>query len=77
MNIDEACCRHSGCMGAAFTEERDQIAAQRDHWIRLFNRLEGAVAHHRKAMTDKSTLYHDEALYAAHDRVLKEATKGA
>lgn len=38
--------------------------------------LEGAIAQHRKAMAAKSTLYHDEALYAAHDRVLKDATKG-
>lgn len=45
---------------------------QRDTWVRLFNRLEGAVSHHRKA-TEHFREVHDEALYAAHDRVLKAA----
>ena len=47
---------------------------ERDHWIRLFNRLEGAVAHHRK--TNEFVETYDEALYAAHDRILKAAAKG-
>lgn len=54
------------------THTNDSPAAQRDHWIRLFNRLEGAVAHHRKATKDFREV-HDEALYAAHDRVLRDA----
>ena len=52
--------------GAAAVDERDA-------WIRLFNRLEGAVAHHRKQ--EKWCETWDEALYAAHDRVLKAASE--
>lgn len=48
------------------------LVAERDHWIRLFNRLEGAVAHHKTA-TSAFREVHDEALYAAHERVLRDA----
>lgn len=60
----------------------NELTEQRDRWIRLFNRLEGAVAHHRKARVgEKAKLLTfcdeiDDALYAAHDRVLKAAAKG-
>lgn len=47
--------------------------AERDHWIRLFNRLEAAVSHHRKA--DRFKDDHDEALYAARARILKDAAR--
>lgn len=54
----------------------DHLTADRDRWIRLFNRLEGAVAHWRKEIDKVSasgTFAYDEALTAAHDRVLKAA----
>jgi hypothetical protein len=46
---------------------------RRDFWIRLFNRLEASISHHKKA---KSALFVDEvdeALYAARDKILKTA----
>jgi hypothetical protein len=49
-------------------------AEQRDRWIRLFNRLQGAVQRHRDA--DRFKDDHDEALYAAMDRVLRDAAEG-
>lgn len=54
----------------------------RDRWIRLFNRLQGAVSHHRNARVKEAarglTIVDeiDEALYAAMDRVLRDAAKG-
>lgn len=53
--------------------ERARYRGERDAWIRLFNRLEGAVAHWRKGMKDMKGMDFDEALCAAHDRVLKAA----
>lgn len=53
-----------------------EAIADRDRYIRLFNRLEGAVAHHRKAKSELFVDEVDEALYAAQDRVLKTAAKG-
>lgn len=47
----------------------------RDAWVRHFNRLQAAVQHHRDA--DRFKDDHDEALYAAMDRVLRDATKGS
>lgn len=43
----------------------------RDHWIRAFNRLEAAISHHKKA--DRFQDDNDLALYAARDRVLRDA----
>ncbi len=45
---------------------------ERDRWIRLFNRLDAAITHHQQA--DRFKDDHDEALYAARDRVIREAT---
>jgi hypothetical protein len=44
---------------------------ERNRWIRLFNRLDAAISRHRKAKawTDDT----DDALHAAHDKVLKAA----
>jgi hypothetical protein len=53
-----------------------RLRTERDAWIRLFNRLEGAVTHHRKAYDmDQAALPEspDEALWAAHDRVVRDA----
>ncbi len=45
---------------------------ERDRWIRLFNRLEAAVSHHKRATGEFATDA-DEALYAARDRILRDA----
>jgi hypothetical protein len=47
-----------------------ELRAERDHWIRQFNRLDAAITHHRAA--DRFKDDHDDALYAARDRVLKD-----
>jgi hypothetical protein len=50
-------------------------ARDRDHWIRLFNRLEASVTHHRKgklAGVDTSDEI-DEALWKARDKILTDA----
>lgn len=49
----------------------EDLRADRDRWIRLFNRLQGAVSHHRNA--DRFKDDHDEALYKAMDAVLRDA----
>jgi hypothetical protein len=63
----------------AVTEEYDAYRWQvgrafdeRDHWIRLFNRLEAAVTHHKRAQGDLPTDA-DEALYVARDKILRDA----
>ncbi len=50
----------------------NQAKQHRDHWIRLWNRLEAAISHHKKATADFATEA-DEALYAARDRILRDA----
>lgn len=47
------------------------LTHERDHWIRLFNRLDSAINHHQKATSFKDDC--DEALYAARDRILRDA----
>ena len=58
----------------------DAVVEDRNHWIRLFNRLDAAVSRHRQAVEAiGESLWitdHDEALHAAHDRILKSAAKG-
>lgn len=48
------------------------LTDERDHWIRLFNRVEAAISHHKKATATFATDA-DEALYAARDRILRDA----
>lgn len=48
------------------------LVDERDRWIRLFNRLEAAVSHHKKASAEFPQT-HDEALYKARDKILKDA----
>lgn len=47
---------------------------ERDDWIRLFNRLEAAVSHHKRA-TVAFTTDADDAPYAARDRILRDAVE--
>lgn len=51
---------------------REWAVDERDRWIRLFNRLEAAVVHHRKAASEMFGAG-DEALWAAHKSILKDA----
>lgn len=57
--------------------DKERLVAERDHWIRLFNRMEAAVAHHRAANDQMlgTTLEADEALYHARDRIVADAAK--
>lgn len=60
----------------AWGHRRYPAGGDRDYWIRLFNRLEAAVSHHKK---DKGKLFADEvdeALWAARDKILASAAKG-
>lgn len=50
------------------------VVADRDRWIRLFNRLDSAVNHHKKGRI--GLVFADEAdvsLYAAQARILRDA----
>lgn len=48
--------------------------AERDEWIQRFNRLEAAIAHHKRDTAGfESTA--DDSLYAARDRILRDAAK--
>lgn len=53
--------------------DRERLVAERDGWVRLFNRLEAAVAHHEKDKGDNWVDEVDDALYAARDRIVKDA----
>lgn len=53
----------------------DPVRAERDAIRRLFNRLEAAVSHHRAA-TGEFRSGHDEALYVARDKVLRDYAGG-
>jgi hypothetical protein len=75
--IYRACPRHGevGDEFFALKEANVRLVEERNHWIRLFNRLDAAVSKHR-SMKSASLIpadEHDEALDAAHDRILKEA----
>lgn len=53
------------------------VAAERDHWIRLWNRLEAAITHHRRDKlngVDTSDEI-DEALWKARDKILRDAAQ--
>ena len=47
--------------------------AERNEWIRLFNRLDSAVARHVRQKSAGWTDDADDALHAAHDAILKAA----
>jgi hypothetical protein len=49
------------------------VVAQRDAWIRLFNRLEHQITHHRNA--DRFKDDHDERLYDGQARILAAAAR--
>lgn len=53
----------------------ETLIAERDHWRRLFNRLDAAISHHArdgKALANEM----DEELYAARDRIVRDAAEG-
>lgn len=53
-------------------EQIRELTADRDRWIRLFNRLEATITHHQQAkalFADDA----DDALHAARVRVLRDA----
>lgn len=55
----------------------DEARSETARVQRLFNRLEAAITHHRKACEANDVPdTHDEALWAARDRVLRDAAKG-
>ena len=65
--------RDALCPACAELEQMADVRAERDRWIRLFNRLEAAITHHKKAKSAMFVDEVDEALYAARDRVLRDA----
>ncbi len=53
-----------------------RVEAERDRWIRLFNRLDGAISHHQTATRTVGFVdTYDEALYAARARILRAAAE--
>lgn len=64
-----------GGVGPAAT---DGAGTERNHWIRLFNRLDAAVSRHRTSSEAKGASIlgpteDDEALWDAHDKILNAA----
>jgi hypothetical protein len=51
---------------------------ERDFWVRLFNRLEVSITHHKKAKEYGINFVDevDERLYEARDKILKAANEG-
>lgn len=56
-----------------WVQRLDAVTAQRDHWIRLFNRLESAVSHHQRDCQFADL--EDESLWAARARIMREAAR--
>lgn len=76
--------RERDALRKLYTEEnndRAKAVEERDHWKRLFNRLEGAIAHHYKGKTGEvgfQKFFNDEvddSLHAAWRRILKDAAR--
>ena len=65
--------------GNRWRRERDQARAERDKWVKLWNRLEAAISHHKKAkLTGVDTSDEvDEALWAARDKILSAASEAS
>ena len=60
-------------MHRMFVSARDD----RDRFHRLFNRIEAAITHHRRDCEANDVPdTHDEALWAARDRVLRDSAEG-
>lgn len=57
-------------------ERYDAVVNERDRWHRLFNRIEAAISHHKKHTDRLFADNHDEALYAARDRILRDSYEG-
>jgi len=58
---------------------RERLESERNRYIRLFNRLEAAVSHHKKAHLPQGRYFADdpdEALWKARDKILKDACAG-
>lgn len=54
-----------------------QARAERDNWYRLFNRIEAAISNHQAGcLKNDIPELHDEALWAARDRILVDAARG-
>lgn len=72
--------RDTNEMRATMAEEvAADLQAQRDHWIRLFNRLDAAVNHHNIKRCSGHEGFgpdeNDDALYAAQQRILRAAAE--
>lgn len=74
---------HGTLMNQVWQRTAEGLAQQRNDWIKLFNRLDAAVARHHRdhhdipgsALEEHVGDETDEALWAAHDRILKAASK--
>lgn len=53
-----------------------RVVADRDRWLRLFNRLDRAIVKHRQELPADTQLGPDEELYAVHAKVLAAASRG-
>jgi hypothetical protein len=51
----------------------ESLTADRDKWIRAFNRLEAAISHHKRD-NDFADL-EDEALWHARDKILRDVAE--
>lgn len=63
----------------AIVGEMRDAQAERDRYIRLFNRLEAAVSHHKKAHLPEGRCFADdpdEALWKARDKILRDSCEG-
>ncbi len=76
-NRDDVLAAMDDVPGEVYVVETRSAILERDHYIRLFNRLEAAVRHHEKNIWGDQPVHHDEdrALYKARDRILADAGK--
>lgn len=58
------------------TSEHNTAVTQRDFWIRLFNRLEVAITHHKRDEEPFGSTEADERLWKAREKILAMAAVG-
>jgi hypothetical protein len=64
----------SGQRDVVETTRLEAAWAERDKWVRLFNRLDAAISHHKR--DNQFADLEDEALWNARDRILHDAGGG-
>lgn len=70
------CNRCGGTEPRVYLPTGDDAVRDRDRWVRLFNRMDAAIGHHKRDKREPWRDEVDERLYAARDAVVRTAARG-